>query len=82
MRDDDTEILLQSGLLYDAVSNLSMGRDSILYHYPSKFPSERLDVDLPLRVKRPGLAAVEKDRDYEGLVEPVLGGEANGTACS
>ncbi|KAH3693215.1 hypothetical protein DPMN_192617 [Dreissena polymorpha] len=34
-----------------------------------------------VHMKRPGLAAVEKGGDYEGLVEPVLGWEADGTAC-
>ncbi|KAH3846008.1 hypothetical protein DPMN_088304 [Dreissena polymorpha] len=32
-------------------------------------------------MKRPGLAAVYLDGHYEGLVELVLGGEADGTAC-
>ncbi|KAH3776967.1 hypothetical protein DPMN_178401 [Dreissena polymorpha] len=31
-----------------------------------------------VRVKRPGLATVHLNGDYEGLVEPVLG---DGTAC-
>ncbi|KAH3796890.1 hypothetical protein DPMN_150467 [Dreissena polymorpha] len=34
-----------------------------------------------VRVKRPGFSAVEKDGDYEGFVEPVLGEEADGTDC-
>ncbi|KAH3712471.1 hypothetical protein DPMN_072173 [Dreissena polymorpha] len=31
--------------------------------------------------KRQCVAAVEKDGDYEGLEEPLLGWEADGTAC-
>ncbi|KAH3833290.1 hypothetical protein DPMN_106596 [Dreissena polymorpha] len=32
-------------------------------------------------VKRPGLAAVESDGDFDGLVETVHGGEDDGTTC-
>ncbi|KAH3778671.1 hypothetical protein DPMN_180141 [Dreissena polymorpha] len=34
-----------------------------------------------VRVKGPGLAALEKEEAYEGIVQPELGGEADGTAC-
>ncbi|KAH3862671.1 hypothetical protein DPMN_025644 [Dreissena polymorpha] len=43
MRDDDTEIIFQSGLLCAAESNLST-----LLDYPSTFSSDGFDVNLPL----------------------------------
>ncbi|KAH3725476.1 hypothetical protein DPMN_051320 [Dreissena polymorpha] len=48
MRGDDTEILLQPGLLCAAESNSAMGGMSTLLHYPSSFSSSGLDVDLIL----------------------------------
>ena len=36
---------------------------------------------LCVRMKPPGLASVEKNGDFEGLVEPLLGGEVDGISC-
>ncbi|KAH3834705.1 hypothetical protein DPMN_108040 [Dreissena polymorpha] len=49
MRDDDTEILFQSGLVCASESNSSTGRDVHSFkNCPSSSSSDGLDVDFPV----------------------------------
>ena len=130
IRDHNTEVLRQLGLLWAAESSSLMGAGPPIFHIvlPGDLskPSQLSSIDgrhkgllwankccchvldepcwscalcrrcgavywdtcvqrpvscVIVHIKRPCLAAVQKDGDYEGLVESVLGVEADGAAC-